>query len=157
LADPGVQSLTRKRAAEAGIPSDRLDLRGWDSSPEFHLERYGEVDIALDPVPYNGTTTTCEALWMGVPVITLSGDRHAGRVGASLLHQIGLAEFIALDEASYVRKAIALANDAARLADLRSSLRSRMAGSSLCDQEGFARKFGALIRNAWVQACGRSR
>lgn len=157
LADPGVQALTRKRAIDAGIPSDRLDLRGWDSSPEFHLERYGEVDIALDPVPYNGTTTTCEAMWMGVPVITLAGDRHAGRVGASLLNQVGLAGLIAPDEDTYVRTALELAVDSARLADLRASLRSRMAGSSLCDRKGFARKFETLIRSAWVEASKASR
>ncbi|MBL0312367.1 MAG: tetratricopeptide repeat protein [Holophagaceae bacterium] len=156
LADPGVQALTRKRAEEAGIPSDRLELRGWDSTPEFHLERYGEVDIALDPVPYNGTTTTCEAMWMGVPVITLQGDRHAGRVGVSLLNQIGLTELIALDEDSYVRLALDLANDPARLSDLRASLRSRMEASSLCDRKGFARKFGSLIRAMWVEACRKS-
>lgn len=157
LADPGVQALTRKRAVEAGIPSDRLDLRGWDSTPEFHLERYGEVDIALDPVPYNGTTTTCEAMWMGVPVITLNGDRHAGRVGASLLNQVGMTELIAMDGASYVRIAQELAQDPARLVDLRTNLRARMAASSLCDRKGFARKFERLIRDLWVAACGTSR
>jgi predicted O-linked N-acetylglucosamine transferase (SPINDLY family) len=157
LADPGVQALTRKRALDAGIPTDRLDLRGWDSTPEFHLERYGEVDIALDPVPYNGTTTTCEAMWMGIPVITLRGDRHAGRVGSSLLNQIGLTELIAVDEGSYLRTAIDLANDSARLAALRASLRSRMAESSLCDRKGFARKFEDLLRNLWVEACRHSR
>ncbi|MBL0210974.1 MAG: tetratricopeptide repeat protein [Holophagaceae bacterium] len=157
LADPGVQALTRKRAAEAGIPPDRLDLRGWDSSPEFHLERYGDVDIALDPVPYNGTTTTCEAMWMGVPVVTLAGDRHAARVGASLLNQVGLARLIASDEDAYVRIALELAMDATRLADLRASLRARLVESSLCDRKGFARKFEALIRSAWVEACANSR
>ena len=153
LADPGVQALTRKRAEAVGLPTDRLDLQGWDSSPEFHLERYGKVDIALDPIPYNGTTTTCEAMWMGVPVITLAGDRHAGRVGVSLLNQIGLTELIAVEEDSYVRIAIDLANDAARLADLHGSLRPRMAASTLCDRQGFTRAFEALLRNAWMKAC----
>src|SRR5262245_63142495 len=103
-----------------------------------HLALYHRVDIALDPFPFNGTTTTCEALWMGVPVITLRGDRHAGRVGASLLTQIGLTDLIANSIEEYVEIALALAGNSGRLDDLRRTLRPRMKASPMCDQGAFA-------------------
>ncbi len=88
-----------------------------------HIAQYSQLDIALDPAPYNGTTTTCEALWMGVPVVTLAGNRHAGRVGVSLLTNIGVPELIAKDETDYIRIATTLAQDPARLAAYRATLR----------------------------------
>lgn len=104
-----------------GLQPERVDLLSWMPSRSGHLEKYSQVDIALDTFPYNGTTTTCEALWMGVPVLTLRGDRHAARVGASLLSQLGLAnELVAEDQNDYVVKAVALAGDRPRLARLRS-------------------------------------
>ena len=118
-----------------------------------HLAVYDRVDIALDPFPYNGTTTTCEALWMGVPVVTLRGDRHAGRVGASLLSQIGLTDLIADSVEEYVEIAVALAGDPGRLADLRRSLRPRLAASPLCDGRAFARKIEAAFRQMWQMWC----
>jgi predicted O-linked N-acetylglucosamine transferase (SPINDLY family) len=118
-----------------------------------HLAAYHQVDIALDPFPYNGTTTTCEALWMGVPVVTLRGDRHAGRVGASLLTQVGLPDLIAASVEEYVEIAAALAGDAARLSDVRRSLRQRMAASPLCDGRAFARKIESAFRSMWRKWC----
>jgi predicted O-linked N-acetylglucosamine transferase (SPINDLY family) len=118
-----------------------------------HLAAYHQVDIALDPFPYNGTTTTCEALWMGVPVVTLRGDRHVGRVGASLLTQVGLPDLIAASVEEYVEVAAALAVDAARLNELRRSLRQRMAASPLCDGRAFARKIESAFRGMWRKWC----
>ena len=95
------------------------------------------MDIGLDPFPYNGTTTTCEALWMGVPVITLRGNRHAGRVGASLLTRVGLQELIAENAAQYVEIGTQLAKDLDGLSKLKNSLRARMQASPLCDGKKF--------------------
>jgi predicted O-linked N-acetylglucosamine transferase (SPINDLY family) len=125
----------------------------WLPGAAAHLAAYQRVDIALDPFPYNGTTTTCEALWMGVPVLTLRGDRHAGRVGASLLSQIGLMDLIAGSAKEYVEIALALANDPSRMADLRRSLRPRMAASPLCDAPAFARKIEAAYHTMWRHWC----
>lgn len=98
-----------------------------------HLSQYGDVDIALDTFPYNGTTTTCEALWMGVPVVSLSGNRHAARVGASLLHRVGLDACIAPDLRQYVAIAQALGAAPDRLLKLRQTLRDTIAASPLCN------------------------
>src|SRR5262245_15444674 len=99
----------------------------WQPGPAEHLALYHRVDIALDPFPYNGTTTTCDALWMGVPVITLRGHRHAGRVGASLLTQVGLTDLIADSIEQYVEIGVAFADKPGRLDELHRILRSRVA------------------------------
>lgn len=141
--------------AKNGVSGDRLILLDANADPVEHLAIYGQVDIGLDPVLYNGTTTTFEALWMGVPVIAERGDRHAGRVGASLLTHIGLPELIAENADQYVEIACRLAENPAELARLRTGLRQRLAASPLCDAEGFARKFeGALKRAAGQVASG---
>jgi predicted O-linked N-acetylglucosamine transferase (SPINDLY family) len=110
-----------------------------------HLALYDRIDIGLDPTPYNGTTTTCEALWMGVPVITLAGETHASRVGASLLTAVGLSELIATDEEGYVRLAAALAGVASRVGAIRAGLRARVAWSELCDGAGWCREFEQVL------------
>jgi protein O-GlcNAc transferase len=125
----------------------------WLPDAAAHLALYHRLDIALDPFPYNGTTTTCEALWMGVPVVARRSDRHAGRVGASLLGQIGRTDLIAGSAEEYVQIALALADDPARLNDLRYSLRPRLAASSLCDADAFARKIEAAYRRMWQHWC----
>jgi protein O-GlcNAc transferase len=154
--DAATRALYLERLAERGVAAERLELVGWLPDSRAHLALYGRVDVALDPFPYNGTTTTCEALWMGVPVVTLSGDRHAGRVGASLLTQIGVTDLIADSIDAYVEMAVALAGDPTRLADLRRSLRPRMAASSLCDTAGFARKVEDAYRTMWARWCATS-
>jgi len=107
---------TRRRLIEAfaarGTDPSRLELRGWESRTETHLAVYGEVDVALDTFPYHGTTTTCEALSMGVPVVTMSGGSHRSRVGASILHAIGRGDLVARDEAEFVRIAATTAAEA---------------------------------------------
>ena len=122
-------------------------------STSQHLALYHGVDIALDPFPYNGTTTTCEALWMGVPVVTLSGNRHSGRVGASILTRIGLTELIAATEGDYVDQAVRLARDHNRLLELRSSLRRRMKKSPVCNPNLFACEVEKAFRQMWRNWC----
>jgi len=139
--------------AGGGIGADRIELRPPQPKMEAHMGSYGEIDIALDPFPYNGTTTTCEAMWMGVPMINLIGNRHAGRVGLDLLSQVGLEELARPDVDSYVAAAVALANDRPRLQQLRSTLRERMRASPLCDAPRFARAFEAALRAMWRQWC----
>jgi tetratricopeptide (TPR) repeat protein len=150
LSAAGVRERVRARLGAAGIPPDRLDLRPWSGSTHDHLSMYGDIHVALDTWPYGGTTTTCEALWMGVPVVTRTGSSHASRVGASLLGAVGLADCVAPDEARYAAIASELASDAARLAGLRAGLRRQVAASPLCDATGYARRFGAALREAWV-------
>jgi protein O-GlcNAc transferase len=156
FADDGTRALFLQRLGERGVAVDRVELMAPLPDPAAHLAAYRQVDIGLDPFPYNGTTTTCEALWMGVPVVTLRGDRHAGRVGASLLTQIGLSDLIANSADEYVAIAAALAEDPARLNELRRSLRPCMAASPLCDGRAFARKVETAFRGMWQQWCGEA-
>ena len=148
LADPETRERYNGLFTAEGIEPGRIDLVSWIPSTAGHLGAYGGVDIALDAFPYNGTTT-CEALWMGVPVIALGGDRHAGRVGASLLTRVDLPQLIADNSADYVATAVALANSPDRLAGLRRGLRPRMAGSSLCAAEAVTRDVEAVYRDLW--------
>jgi len=131
--------------AAAGLDPARIELLRETASIADHLALYARIDVALDPFPYNGTTTSVEALWMGVPLVTLAGDRHAGRVGASLLTAIGHPEWIARSEADYVRLAAELAADQRRRQDLRTGLREQMLGSPLMDHRGQAARFGDAL------------
>ncbi|MEX2616720.1 MAG: tetratricopeptide repeat protein [Alphaproteobacteria bacterium] len=132
------------------IAADRIMLRDTVASPSEHLGTYAEVDIALDPFPYNGTTTTCEALWMGVPTVTLRGNRHAARVGASLLTHTGLNDWIAADTDAYVKIARRQAENIDALVKLRQGLRGIARNSSLCDAPGFALHMEAAFE--WMVA-----
>ncbi|MDR3518043.1 MAG: tetratricopeptide repeat protein [Azospirillaceae bacterium] len=148
LRDAATAQRLRGRFAGWGVTPERLELIGWLPDRADHLGLYQRIDIALDPFPYNGTTTTCEALWQGVPVVTLAGDRHAGCVGVSLLTRVGLADLIAPTPDAYVAIAAALAADGERRAILRATLRPRMAASPLCDRAGFAAAFTAALEQA---------
>lgn len=128
-----------------GISSKNLKFLPYSKTTREHLEQYSKIHFALDTFPYNGTTTTCEALWMGVPVITLKGDRHASRVGESLLQAVGLPDFIAEDTAQYVEKAIGLAGDTDGLMQWRNELRPILEASNLLDGEAYAQKFYAAL------------
>jgi predicted O-linked N-acetylglucosamine transferase (SPINDLY family) len=152
--DPSVCARYQGLFAEHGIAPERLELVGWIDNLNNHLELYHRLDIALDPFPYNGTTTTCEALWMGVPVITLAGHTHAGRVGVSLLSRLDLTDLIAGDPDDYTQRAVRLAQDRATLARLRPRLRPRLQASSLCDGPAFARDVEAAYREMWRGWCG---
>jgi predicted O-linked N-acetylglucosamine transferase (SPINDLY family) len=142
--------------SQSGIGEERLDIRGPEDSHESHLALYREMDIALDTFPYHGTTTTCEALWMGVPVVTLAGRTHVSRVGVSLLTNVGLPELIAESEDDYVRMAVELARDVERLVSYRSNLRDGMLGSQLLDAPSFAREIEGAFRQMWTSWCETS-
>ena len=138
-ADRSVQARLRARFAALGIAAERIAFLPYAPSQAEHLALYAELDVALDPFPYNGTTTTCEALWMGVPVIALAGRRLVARVGASLLGAAGLDDLVAQDVDDYVARAVALADDRDRRGAWRTGLRHRLAVSPLRDEPGFAR------------------
>ncbi|BCO31795.1 hypothetical protein TspCOW1_18980 [Thiohalobacter sp. COW1] len=140
LTDENTRIRYMNRFKDAGADEARITLMGHTPTRQQHLELYGQVDIALDTFPYNGTTTTCEALWMGVPVITLAGDRHAARVGASLLQALGHPEWVTDTHDLYIEAAADLVSDLTRLGSIRESLRDEMAASPLCDAGGFAGK-----------------
>ena len=139
--------------AKNGIDFGQLELIPFTPSFRGHLETYHTIDIALDPFPYNGVTTTCEALWMGVPVITLEGNAHVSRVGGSLLSAVGLKEFIAGSHEQYIETAVKLAGDLERLKSLRKSLRDMMKHSSLCDARRFTENLEASYRRVWEGWC----
>jgi len=141
------------RLARQGIGAERVELRAPQETLAAHLACYGEVDIALDVFPYNGATTTCEALWMGVPVVSLAGATHVARVGASILTHAGLPELVAESPERYVEIALSLARDRARLAALRAGLRERLRASALLDARGFARQLEDAYRSMWKEWC----
>ena len=154
LGDSDVTGTLRARLAVHGIASDRITFFGPRDAHAGHLAAYGEVDVALDTFPYNGTTTTCEALWMGIPVVTRVGDREVSRTGLSLLAAAGLERWAAGDDAAYVRIAAELAADIPALARLRAELRDRLARSALCDGPAYARHFLAALQRARVDTPG---
>lgn len=157
FADPAIRQRFADAFAAHGIAPARLRLQSYVADPVEHLADYGDVDTALDTFPYNGTTTTCEALWMGVPVIGLAGDRTAARVGVSILNQIGLPELIADDADDYVAKAVALARDSDRIVELRTGMRYRIAGCTLGDAKAFMSGMEVAYRQIWAEAVARSR
>lgn len=144
---------TRKNVLEKfkseGISIERIELLPWELSAARHLELYNRVDIGLDTFPYNGTTTSCEAMWMGVPVITLAGNTHVSRVGVSLLSNVGLTELIAGTPEEYIKIASTLASDHVRLKYLRENLRAKMANSPLTDAEHFTKNLEDCYRKIW--------
>ena len=149
FADENVRQRFLDLFSDCGVAAEQLTLLPRVASTAGHLALYHQVDIALDPFPYNGTTTTCEALWMGVPVISLRGDRHAGRVGASILTRMGLQALIAYNEEAYVRIGIELAQDMNRLELLREGMRQRMKTSPIYDGASFADSVGNTFKKVW--------
>jgi predicted O-linked N-acetylglucosamine transferase (SPINDLY family) len=147
---PSARQRVLEQFASAGISTDRLELLGRTRTTAEHLAMYQRCDIALDTFPYHGTTTSCEALWMGLPVITLLGQMHLSRVSASLLHAVDLDDCVAQNADEYVGIASAMSRDLARLAELRLSLRERMRGSPLLDAKAFTRGLEEQYRQMWV-------
>jgi protein O-GlcNAc transferase len=155
LGDAVLAERVRAEFRQLGVSSDRVELDAHLVSVAEHLKGYGRVDVALDPFPYNGTTTTCEALWMGVPVVTLAGRTHVARVGASLLTHLGRTEWIAKSTDEYVERAVALTADLGALSEIRSGLRVQMAASAVTDASGFAQELTAALREMWRRYCAR--
>jgi predicted O-linked N-acetylglucosamine transferase (SPINDLY family) len=137
-----------------GIGKDRVKFLGQVANTDDHLKLYDSVDVALDPFPFNGATTTCEALWMGVPVLTLLGDTHVSRVGASILRNVGLQCYISTDIDEYVNQAVTLAKEPKILEELRSSLRQRMSASRLCDAVSFTKDIEDAYFKIWADKMG---
>lgn len=155
--DPRARDHMLARCARNGLDTERVVLEG-ATHREGYLQRYRDVDFALDPFPYTGGTTTVEALWMGVPVLTLHGDRVIARQGASLLRSAGLEEWIAGSESEYVDKAILWATDLRQLAALRAHLRPQLLSSPVCDAPLFATHIEEAWRNMWrIWCAGRLR
>jgi protein O-GlcNAc transferase len=153
FSDARVRAHFARAFDRQGIAATRIDLKPWTTGFLDHLSFLNEIDIALDPVPYGGVTTTCEALWMGVPVVTLAGDRMAGRYSQSLLAAVGLREGIAESEAAYVAHAVAMAVDFDGLAGLRSGLRAQAQASALADRRAYGDARGRAFRAAWRDWC----
>jgi predicted O-linked N-acetylglucosamine transferase (SPINDLY family) len=146
--DPGTQQYFAAQFARHGVDPARVELRGLSPRAEY-FRQYQEVDLALDPFPHTGGLTTCDALWMGTPVVTCPGATFASRQGLSYLSTLGLTDTVAGDRAEYVRIATQLAEDLPRLAALREELRSRVARSPLCDARRFAAGLADLLRGVW--------
>lgn len=149
LRDMTVQARFAGLFAEQGVATERLLFRGPSGLDEM-MREYGDVDIALDPTPYNGGTTTLQALWMGVPVVTLQGGNFVSRMGASFLDTLGNPSWIARDEAGYVAIASNLAYQCGRLREGRAALRQRMAASPLCGIEAYTRNLENLFERMWA-------
>jgi predicted O-linked N-acetylglucosamine transferase (SPINDLY family) len=145
----------RERFARAGVEGNRIEFAGRNSMADY-MKLYQRIDIALDSFPYAGGTTTCDALWMGVPVVTLAGQTAIGRGGVSILNNIGLPELVATSPEEYVRIAARLAGDRNRLSELRRGMRQRMLRSPLMDAKGFAADMENLYRQMWERWCGGS-
>lgn len=142
----------RERFAAGGVSADRLEFLGKQSWAKY-LETYGRIDVALDPFPYGGGITTCDALWMGVPVVSLAGQTAVGRGGRSILSNLGLSELIARRPRQYVQTAITLAQSPSRLAELRQNLRQRMLMSPVMNARRFARNVENAYGRMWREWC----
>ena len=151
--DQTAQSVIRQGLEKAGIDPGRISFSSFRKTQESHLSVYHDIDIALDTFPYNGTTTTCEALWMGVPVVTLCGERHASRVSASLLSTIGFPAGIAESRDEYVLTARLLAETPGMLRMLRRTLRDSVMRSPLCDSRFHAERLENAFRTVWRAWC----
>jgi predicted O-linked N-acetylglucosamine transferase (SPINDLY family) len=152
FSEPGPRKRIRSFFEEHGIAEYRLRLSGRAKHREY-ISSYNEIDIALDPFPYSGGLSTCEALYMGVPVLTRAGEIFAARHSVSHLANVGMHDWIAADSEDYIAKAKAYAADISGLAALRAGLRRRVVASPLCDAPRFGRNLGAALRKIWVDYC----
>jgi protein O-GlcNAc transferase len=153
LSSPRARARILADFAETGIGADRIDLEWRRPEDGGHHAVFRRIDIALDTVPFCGHTTTCEALWMGVPTVTRAGDLFAGRMGACVLTAVGLDDLIAPDDDAFVAIAARLAGDRQRLSEMRAALRERVRHSPICDAAGFTRRLEAAYREMWRRWC----
>jgi predicted O-linked N-acetylglucosamine transferase (SPINDLY family) len=149
------QTAARLRDQFAGISAERIELLGAGLPKELHMGLYNRVDLSLDPFPYNGTTTTCDSLWMGVPVVTLTGKTHVARVGLSLVSHAGFPDWAVKTADAYVAKCRELTGDLPNLARLRAGLREQMRLSPICDATQFIDHLEAAFREMWIRWCHR--
>ena len=154
LRDPSVQKQVRQRFADHGIDESRLEVRGPVTDPVAFLRQYDDVDIALDPLPFNGGTTTLQALWQGVPVLTCPRDTMASRSGASILRSAGLGDWVARDPAHFAALAEQFAADRTLRRELRQTMRGRIKASGLTDAHRFASGFAALMESSYMASGG---
>ena len=156
-ARPFIDSVTckqfTKKFQQKGVSQDQLIFKSYDDSIKSHLKGYHHIDLALDPFPYHGTTTTCDALWMGVPVISLCGECHATRVGATLLSSIGMHDFIAHSEQEYIAKTVSICQNKQLLKAVRCKLRSLMQESDLMNAKGLTQNLESIYRKIWSDLC----
>jgi predicted O-linked N-acetylglucosamine transferase (SPINDLY family) len=155
LARASNRDYMRRAFVSCGIDAARFELDGPAEHFAF-LQKYADIDIALDPFPYNGGTTTTEAIWQGVPVLAFYGDRWASRTSATILREAGLGDWVADDVAGYIKLAIDWANAAdapQRLDNLRITMRDRLRQSSVCATANFARAMESIYRDLWRRAC----
>jgi predicted O-linked N-acetylglucosamine transferase (SPINDLY family) len=148
---PGAGQRILRAFEAAGVDPARVEILPVVDAATDHLALYNDTDVALDSFPYNGTTTTYEALAMGVPVVALLGDRHAARVGASILTAVGLPQLIATTTDEYAALAATLARDTDRLTAWRRDLRSQLVASDNCNQNAFATRFARALHATWNQ------
>lgn len=153
LTDAVAQQRLRQQFSQYGISSEYINILNYENTINDHLINYGLIDIALDTFPYNGTATTCEALWMGVPVITLQGDMHVSRVGESIMQQANLPDLIAKTSKDYIDIAVGLAGNLDLLNHLRNNLRPHIAASKLTDAQGFIVHLEHAYRKMWQDYC----
>jgi predicted O-linked N-acetylglucosamine transferase (SPINDLY family) len=157
LSDAPTLEAFRKKFTKRGIAEDRIEWFQSFPNKSDHLMTYSEIDLALDPFPYNGTTTTFEALWMGVPMITLEGQIHAARVGKAILDSIGTPELVASTIEDYIATAVALAKDTARINDYRTRLRGMLQNSPLMDAKSFAVSVENAYFDMWERAVQKNK
>ena len=157
LDSSAARELLLRRLAGAGAPIANIELLGRQEREGDHLAMYDRIDIALDTFLYNGTTTTCEALMQGVPVVALEGSTHAGRVGTSLLHAAGFPELVARSTEEYIAGAAALAVRVEELRLQRTDRSQRFLASALCDGPAYAARWQAHVRSLWQNWCARKR
>ncbi len=152
LSDAATADRFRAQFAAIGINGERIELRGSSGHRAF-MGEYGHVDIVLDPFPYSGGLTTCEALWMGVPTVTLPGETFASRHSTSHMSNAGLSDWVCESVSEYIEMAVARAANVKALAHLRAGLREKVRRSPLCDAPRFGKGFGAALRHAWKAWC----
>lgn len=153
LRHSGAQARIQQMFEDASISADRVELLPNIPDPTVHLGLYHRIDLALDTFPYNGTTTTCDALWMGVPVVSFAGDRHASRVTASQMTRVGLADWVGSHREEMIEIAVQRAHDLSSLQSVRKELRDRMAASPLASGPRLAQEIQAAVRAEWRKFC----